>query len=60
MVSPIAIGVQPEGDGKLEQQVLTSLQQHVEQLDADVHHLTQDMKHMSVTYTQVKQQGTLR
>lgn len=57
MASPTAIGVQPESDGQLHQQVLTSLQQHVQQLDADVLQLTQDMKHTSLAHTQVTHPG---
>lgn len=53
MATPITIAEQPEGDAQLHQQVLTSLEQQVEQLDAHLQHLSQDMKHMSVTHTQV-------
>lgn len=53
VATPITIAEQPEGDAQLHQQVLTSLEQQVEQLDAHLLHLSQDMKHMSVTHTQV-------
>lgn len=59
MASPTAIGVQPESDGQLHQQVLASLQQHVQQLDADVLQLTQDMKHTSLAHTQVTHTGDM-
>lgn len=54
VTSSISTGHQSESDIQIHQQeVLTSLQQQVQQLCSDVDQLTVDMKHMSVTYTQV-------
>ncbi|XP_040918346.1 coiled-coil domain-containing protein 22 isoform X2 [Toxotes jaculatrix] len=54
VTSSIPSGRQSEGDIQLRQQEeLASLQQQLQQLCSDVDQLTADMKHMSVTNTQV-------
>lgn len=54
VASPIPTGLQSESDIQLRQQEeLSSLQQQLQQLCSDVDQLAADMKHMSVTNTQV-------
>lgn len=57
VTSSIHIGQQSESDAQVHQQVLTSLQQQVQQLSSDVDELAADVKHMTVTYTQVTHTG---
>lgn len=54
VTSPIPIGRQSETDiQQRQQEEMALLQQQLEQLCSDVDQLTADMKHMSVTNTQV-------